>query len=77
MKVDISRGASVPNISIMSMGAIPFGPQLVERNRELLVTPPESLEWQREAKHYNINAIFVPLGRYNGLHLFPVAAAVL
>ena len=52
--------------------AIPFGPQLVERNRELLATPPESLEWQREAEHYNINAIFVPLGRYNGLHLFPM-----
>jgi hypothetical protein len=44
----------------------------VERNRELLATPPESSEWQREAEHYNINTSFVPLGRYNGLHLFPV-----
>ena len=52
--------------------AIPFGPELVERNSELLATPPESPEWQREAEHYNINAILVPLGRYNGLHLFPV-----
>lgn len=51
---------------------IPFGPELVERNSELLATPPESPEWQREAEHYNINAILVPLGRYNGLHLFPV-----
>jgi Tfp pilus assembly protein PilF len=51
--------------------AIPFGPKLVERNNELLATPPESPEWQREAGHYNINAILVPLGRYNGLHLFP------
>ena len=52
--------------------AIPFGPELVERNSKLLATPPKSLEWQREAEHYNINAILVPLGRYNGLHLFPV-----
>jgi hypothetical protein len=53
-------------------GAIPFGPELVKRNSELLATPPESPEWRREAEHYNINAIFVPLGRYNGLHLFPM-----
>ena len=52
--------------------AIPFGPELVERNSKLLATSPESPEWQREAEHYNINAILVPLGRYNGLHLFPV-----
>ncbi|MGA7865616.1 MAG: hypothetical protein WCA23_16795, partial [Stellaceae bacterium] len=52
--------------------AIPFGPKLVKRNSELLATPPESSEWQREAEHYNINAILVPLGRYNGLHLFPM-----
>ena len=52
--------------------AVPFGPELVERNSELLATPPESAEWQREAEHYNINAILVPLGRYNGLHLFPM-----
>ena len=52
--------------------AIPFGPELVERNSRLLATSPESPEWQREAEHYNINAILVPLGRYNGLHLFPM-----
>ena len=52
--------------------AIPFGPELVKRNSELLATSPESPEWQREAEHYNINAILVPLGRYNGLHLFPM-----
>ena len=52
--------------------AIPFGPELVERNSRLLATSPESPEWQREAEHYNINAILVPLGRYNGLHLFPI-----
>jgi hypothetical protein len=52
--------------------AIPFGPKLVERNSELLATPPESAEWQREAERYNISAILVPLGRFNGLHLFPM-----
>jgi tetratricopeptide (TPR) repeat protein len=52
--------------------AIPFGPELVERNSRLLATSPESPEWEREAEHYNINAILVPLGRYNGLHLFPM-----
>ena len=52
--------------------AIPFGPELVQRNDKLLATPPESAEWQREAEHYNINSILVPLGRYNGLHLFPM-----
>jgi hypothetical protein len=52
--------------------AIPFGPELVEQNSRLLATSPESPEWQREAEHYNINAILVPLGRYNGLHLFPM-----
>lgn len=52
--------------------AIPFGPRVVERNDRLLVTPPDSPEWQQEAERYNINAILVPLGRYNGLHLFPV-----
>ena len=52
--------------------AIPFGPELVKLNSELLATPPESSKWQREADHYNINAFLVPLGRYNGLHLFPM-----
>ena len=52
--------------------AIPFGPRLVQRNDQLLATPPDSPEWQREAERYNINAILVPLGRYEGLHLFPV-----
>jgi tetratricopeptide (TPR) repeat protein len=44
----------------------------VNRNSELMATPPESPVWQREAEHYNINAILIPFGRYNGLHLFPV-----
>jgi tetratricopeptide (TPR) repeat protein len=52
--------------------AIPFGPKLFERNHALMATPPDSPEWQREAEQYDINAIIVPLGRYNGVDLFPV-----
>jgi tetratricopeptide (TPR) repeat protein len=51
---------------------IPFAPKLIERNLKLMATPPDSSEWQREAQDRGINAIFVPLGRNNGLHLFPV-----
>ncbi len=51
---------------------LPFGPQLFERNQQLMSTPPDSPEWQREAEQYDINAIIVPLARYNGLELFPV-----
>ena len=35
-------------------------------------TPPNSPEWQREAERYDVNSIIVPLGRYDGLALFPV-----
>ena len=51
--------------------AIPFGPELVARNDRLLTMPPDASAWQQEVEHYNIRAILVPLGRYNGLHLFP------
>jgi tetratricopeptide (TPR) repeat protein len=52
--------------------AIPFGLELFERNHQLMAAPPDSPEWELEAKRYDINTIFVPLGRYNGLRLFPV-----
>jgi hypothetical protein len=52
--------------------ALPFGAKLVDRNTGLLATPPGSPEWQQEAAAYDINTILVPLGRYNGLQLFPV-----
>ena len=52
--------------------ALPFGPQLFERNQQLMATSPDSPEWQREADHYGINAIIVPLSRYNGVEFFPV-----
>ena len=52
--------------------ALPFGTKLFERNQELMSTPPDSPEWLREADKYDINAIIVPLGRYNGVELFPV-----
>ncbi len=49
----------------------PFGEELFLRNIELMGTPPESPEWQREAKRYDINTIIVPLGRYQALEQFP------
>lgn len=52
--------------------AIPFGPELFNRNGTLLLTPPDSPEWQREADRYGINAIMVPLARYNALGFFPM-----
>jgi Flp pilus assembly protein TadD len=51
---------------------IPFGPKLIERSVILMRSPPDSSAWQREAQDRGINIIFVPLGRSNGLHLFPV-----
>ena len=51
---------------------IPFGPRLIERNVILMRSPPDSSAWQQEAQDRGINVIFVPLGRSNGLHLFPV-----
>ena len=51
---------------------IPFGPKLIERNTILMRSLPDSSAWQREAQDRGINTIFVPLGRNNGLHLFPV-----
>jgi tetratricopeptide (TPR) repeat protein len=51
---------------------IPFGPKLIERNVILMRSPPDSSAWQQEAQDRGINVIFVPLGRSNGLHLFPV-----
>jgi len=51
---------------------IPFGPKLIERNTILMRSLPDSSAWQREAQDRGINTIFVPLGRSNGLQLFPV-----
>ncbi|MBZ5705967.1 MAG: hypothetical protein LAN63_11475 [Acidobacteriia bacterium] len=52
--------------------AIPFGPDLFQRNGTLLLTPPNSPEWQSEAERYGISAMIVPLARYNALQFFPV-----
>jgi hypothetical protein len=51
--------------------AIPFGVELLERNRKLMTSPPNSPDWLREIERYDINTVFVPLGRYNGIDLFP------
>jgi Tfp pilus assembly protein PilF len=52
--------------------ALPFGADLFERNGELLGASPDSVEWRREAERYNINAMVIPLARYNALQFFPV-----
>jgi tetratricopeptide (TPR) repeat protein len=50
----------------------PFGEELFDRNGTLHLTPPDSPEWQREAERYDINAIMLPLARYNALQFFPL-----
>ncbi len=52
--------------------AIPFGTELFQRNGSLLGTQPDSSDWQAEADRYGIQAIIVPLARYNALQFFPV-----
>ena len=49
----------------------PFGMDLVERNVRLMGSLPDSPDWQQEAERYDINAIIVPLGRYQALEQFP------
>jgi tetratricopeptide (TPR) repeat protein len=44
--------------------AIPFGPGAFLRQAELLHASPDSAEWQTEANRYNINAIILPLNRF-------------
>jgi tetratricopeptide (TPR) repeat protein len=51
---------------------IPFGPELFERNRALMQTPPDNPEWGKEADRYNINTVLIPLARYYAFDLFPV-----
>ena len=51
--------------------AIPFGPQLFFRAYDLSVERPDSPAWQQEAATRDINTIIVPLGRYQGMTLFP------
>ncbi len=50
----------------------PFNPELILRSFELTQTPPDSPEWHREAEHYGINAIIVPLARYWAVEHFPL-----
>jgi tetratricopeptide (TPR) repeat protein len=50
----------------------PFGAELFERNGTLQLTPPDSPEWQIEAERYDINAIMIPLARYDALQFFPL-----
>ncbi len=52
--------------------ALPFGAELFARNRALMTTPPGAPAWAEEAERYDLDTVFVPLGRYSGLNLFPV-----
>ncbi len=51
--------------------AIPFGPELFFRAYDLNTQPPDSPLWQQEVDARGINTILVPLGRYEGMTLFP------
>jgi len=44
--------------------AIPFGAGAFRREAELLQSSPDSTEWRTEADRYNINAIILPLNRF-------------
>ncbi len=50
----------------------PFGTTLVTRSTDLVGSMPDSPEWQLEVERYDINAIIVPLGRYQALAQFPL-----
>jgi len=47
--------------------AIPFGPERFSHQAELLQTPLDSELWRREADHYNINTIILPLNRFESV----------
>jgi Tfp pilus assembly protein PilF len=51
----------------------PFGGELMERSVKLMGSAPDSPAWQEEAERYDINAIIVPLGRYQALEQFPLS----
>ncbi len=47
--------------------ALPFGPDMFVRMSRLMQASPDSPAWIDEADKYDINAILIPLGRYEGL----------
>jgi tetratricopeptide (TPR) repeat protein len=51
--------------------ALPFGPELFFRAYDLSTEPPNSPAWQQEAESRGIRTIIIPLGRYQGMTLFP------
>lgn len=52
--------------------AVPFGQEIFARETQLMQSPPDSAEWQREADRFHISTILVSLARYDGLENFPV-----
>lgn len=51
--------------------ALPFGPELFFRAYDLAVEPPESAAWAQEVEARGINAMIVPISRYQGMTIFP------
>ena len=47
--------------------AIPFGVDRMRRAGELLASSPDSSVWQEEVARYSINAVILPLARYDGI----------
>lgn len=46
--------------------AIPFGPEIFERQTRLMQADPDGPLWRREADRNGINTIFISLARYDG-----------
>jgi tetratricopeptide (TPR) repeat protein len=53
---------------------LPFGPQLIERQRLLTSLPLDSAEWTQAAEKYHINIVIFPLSRMFALAEFPLLA---
>lgn len=49
----------------------PFAGDFIQHSASLMGSEPDSIAWNEEAERYNINAMIIPLGRYDGLQLFP------
>ncbi len=51
--------------------AIPFGPDIFERQQRFLNSSPSSPTWQADGPGGRINVILAPLARYDGIQFFP------
>jgi tetratricopeptide (TPR) repeat protein len=46
-----------------------YGVQRIQRHSQLLLSAPDSADWQQESSRYNINTIILPLGRVDGIQI--------